>query len=387
MGKLIENGIVDNLKFRFSFGRIGNENVSPYLWQEIVNTWGWTMRVPNPKFTWEKQKQWNAAVDFGILRNRLTGSFDIYKKHSYDLIYSDFPVPPLTGSYELKTAMNIGEVDNKGWELSLNWSDKIGDHFRYSIGAMLFDNKNTVQKAGHTKDDVLVFKNDVNKIWYKGVPMDNFYGYTTQGYFQSQAEIDNTEAKFTGTKIGDIKYVDRNNDGVINDDDKVILGDPTPRYNYSITLNLSYKNWDFYALGQGVGKRDGSILGLEGQPVVNDGSTNALGTPRKQYMEGRWTPENTNSRFPRMWTGTSPNSYLSDVWMSNASYFRIKAVQLGYTFQKLTKGISKLRVYANAENFLTITNWEGTEPERVRGRSGTYPMMATYSVGVQVSFF
>lgn len=386
MKSLQDRNIINNMKFRLSFGMIGNEDTAPYLWQEKVNTWGWTMRIPNPEFTWEKQKQWNFGVDFATLNNRLSIVFDIYKKHSYDLIYDNFPAPPLTGANVLETALNIGEVDNKGWEVSVKWTDKIND-FRYSIGGMLFDNKNKVQKAGYNKDDILVFKNNPDKIWYRGVPIDNYYGYKTEGYFQSEEEIMNTPAKMPNTQVGDIKYVDLNGDGVINDDDKVILGSPLPRYNYAINLDLGYKNWDFSVLATGIGKRDGRLGGLEGQPVIMDGSTNALGTPRKKYMNNRWTPETPNSRFPRVWTGSSPNAYLSDVWISDASYFRIKSLQLGYTFPRVTQGISNLRLYFNAQDFLTITSWEGLEPERYWGGNGGYPKMATFSFGVQVTFF
>lgn len=383
----INQDIISNLKFRFSYGKIGNEDVDPYLWQEKVNTWGWTMRIPNPDFTWEKQKQWNVGLDFAALRNRLNITADIYGKQSYDLIYASFPAPPLTGAHVLETAMNIGEVDNNGWEVSLKWTDKIGENFRYQLGAMLFDNKNEVKKAGYTADDVLVFKDNADKIWYRGVPVDNYYGYTTDGYFQSQEEINNTKAKMPNTRVGDVKYIDRNDDGIINDDDKVILGSPLPRYNYAVSIDLGYKDWDFSVLGTGVGKRDGRLGGLEGMPVIVDGSTNALGTPREYYMKNRWTPENPNSRFPRVWTGASTNQYLSDVWISDASYFRIKSLQLGYTFKKVTEGISNLRLYFNAQDFLTVTNWEGLEPERYNGGNGVYPKMATFSVGVQVTFF
>lgn len=382
-----EKGIVDNMKFRFSYGKIGNENVDPYLWQEIVNTWGWTMRVPNPLFSWEKQKQWNAGLDLNTFKNRLSVNFDVYNKFSYDLIYSDFPVPPLTGSYYLTSAVNIGEVRNKGWELSAKWTDKIGD-FTYSIGGMVFDNINKVEKAGYSENDVLIFKDNANKIWYKGVPIDNYYGYQTNGFFQTEEEIASTTAKMPNTLPGDIKYVDQNNDGVINDDDKVILGSPLPRYNYSVTLNLGYKNWDLYILGNGIGKRDGWLNGIDGAyPVIMDGSTNSLGTPRKEVMENRWTPENPNSRFPRVWTGSSANAYLSDVYMSDASYFRIQTLQIGYTFPKVIKGISNLRVYVNAQDFLTFTKWEGLEPERVNCGNGSYPRLATYSVGFNVTLF
>src|SRR5690606_1813665 len=153
------------------YGLIGNENVAPYLWQEVVNNWGWTMRVPNPEFSWEKQKQWNVGLDLSALDNKLNITAELYRKHSYDLIYERFPVPPLTGSNSLESSVNIGEVENKGWEISARWSDKIGD-FSYSVGGMLFDNRNRVLKAGYAADDTLSFKETADKIWYHGIAID-----------------------------------------------------------------------------------------------------------------------------------------------------------------------------------------------------------------------
>ncbi len=383
MSGLKNMGAIDQLKFRYSYGKIGNENVSPYLWEEVVNTWGWTMRVPNPDFTWEKQKQTNLAVDLATLNNRLSITAEWYKKHSYDLIYSNFPVPPLTGSYYLETSVNIGEVENKGWEVSANWSDKKGD-FSYSVGASLFNNENKVLKAGYAVSDTLIFKNNNDKIWYKGIAIDNYYGYESNGYFQNQEEIESTMAKLPNTLPGDIKYVDQNGDGIINDDDKINLGDPLPHFNYSARVNLKYKRWDINVLGQGVGKRTGRLNGLEGYPVIMDGSSNSLGTPRQYYMDNRWTPETPNSRFPRVWTGSSPNAVLSDVWLSDASFFRIKTLQLGYTIPQLGKNIKNLRIYTNAQDVFTFTKWEGLEPER-NGGNGNYPRMASYSLGIKAT--
>ncbi|MGV3503641.1 MAG: SusC/RagA family TonB-linked outer membrane protein [Adhaeribacter sp.] len=382
---LKESGVLDNLKFRFSYGLIGNENVDPYLWQEVVNTWGWTMRVPNPQFSWEKQKQSNFGVEFATLKNKLNLTAEVYKKHSYDLIYSDFPVPPLTGSYYLTSSINIGEVENKGWEVSARYNDKVGD-LSYSIGAMLFDNTNKVLKAGYTTSDTLIFKNNTDKLWYRGIAIDNYYGYQTNGYFKDQEDVNQTAAKLPNTLPGDIKYVDRNGDQVINDKDKVNLGDPFPHLNYSVNLNLNYKNFDFSVLGQGVGKRTGRLGGMEGYPILVDGTNNTLGVPRVEYMENRWTPENQNSRFPRVWTGTSPNSVLSDVWLSDASFFRFKSIQLGYTIPKLGNNIKNIRVYVNAQDALTFTKWEGLEPER-DGGNGNYPRMAVYSFGIRGFIF
>lgn len=380
---LKENGIINNLKFRLSYGLIGNENVAPYLWQESVNTWGWTMRVPNPEFSWEKQKQGNIGVDLTTLNNKLNLTVEAYKKHSYDLIYSDFPVPPLTGSYYLTSSINIGEVENKGWEISTRWNDKIGD-LSYSIGAMLFDNKNKVLKAGYTQSDTLIFKDNNDKIWYRGIAIDNYYGYQSNGYFKDQAEVNETTAKLPNTLPGDIRYVDRNGDGVINDKDKVDLGDPFPHLNYSVNFDLRYKRWDFSLLGQGVGRRTGRLNGMEGYPVLMDGSNNNLGAPRQEYMDNRWTPDNQNSRFPRVWTGSSANAVLSDVWLGDASFFRLKTIQLGYSIPKLSNSIQNIRIYMNAQDALTFTKWEGLEPER-NGGNGNYPRMANYSIGIKAS--
>ena len=385
MSTLKKNKIVNVFKPRISYGRIGNENVEPYLWQEIVNTWGWMMRVPNPNFTWEKQEQLNVGVDIKMLNNRLSLTADAYDKYSYDLIYSNFPVPPLTGSHTLTSSVNIGEVRNKGWEVSGSWSDKTGD-LSYTVKAMLFDNRNEVLKAGYSSSDTLIFKDNPDKIWYKGIPIDNYYGYKTDGFFKDKAEIDATTAKMPNTLPGDIKYRDQNGDGIINDKDKVFLADPFPHYNYSVNVDLAWKRWDFSVLGQGVGKRTARLTGQEGYPILVDGSANNLGAPRQEYMDNRWTPDTPNSRFPRVWTGTSTNTALSDVWLSDASYFRIKTMQLGYNIPRLGKHLRNARIYVNAQDAITFTKWEGLEPER-NGGGGNYPRMATYSVGINVTLF
>lgn len=385
MSSLRESNALSNFKLRASYGLIGNENVSPYLWQEIVNTWGWTMRVPNPNFSWEKQKQWNIGADLTLANNRLNITADVYDKFSYDLIYADFPVPPLTGSYYLTSAVNIGEVRNKGYEISANWSDKIGN-VEYTIGGMFFDNDNRVLKAGYSSADTLIFKDTNDKIWYNGIAIDNYYGYQTDGFFRDESDVDATRAKMPNALPGDIKYRDQNGDGIINDEDRVNLGDPFPHLNYSLNLNLKYKHWDFAMLGQGVGKRTARLNGQEGYPVLVDGSSNALGAPRQEYADNRWTPETPDSRFPRVWTGSSTNTFLSDVWLSDASYFRIKMLQIGYTFPKWGNSFRNVRVYFNAQDAFTFTKFEGLEPER-NGGNGNYPRMATYSFGVRATIF
>src|SRR5690606_27313080 len=130
-----------------------------------------------------------------------------------------------------------------GWEVSANWSDQIGE-VSYSIGGMLFDNVNKVLKAGYSESDTLIFKNNNDMIWYNGIALDNYYGYQSNGFFQNEEEVNATTAKLPNTLPGDIRYVDQNGDGIINDKDKVNLGDPFPHWNYSATFDLRYKKWD-----------------------------------------------------------------------------------------------------------------------------------------------
>src|SRR5690625_2624596 len=136
---------------------------------------------------------------------------------------------------------------------------------------MVFDNKNKMLKAGYAASDTLNFKGNTDRVWYRGIPINNYYGFESDGYFQTQEEIDATSATLPNTLPGDIRYVDQNGDGVINDQDRVYLGDPLPRYNYALNLNVWYKGWDFTIIGQGVGKRTGRLLGQEGFPVYVDG--------------------------------------------------------------------------------------------------------------------
>lgn len=383
MSGLTDPGILNEMKIRLSYGLVGNENIAPYLWEEDVNNWGWTERVPNPEFSWESQTQANLGVDLKILNNRLSFTGDLYRKHSYDLIFSSFPIPPLTGSSNLESSVNIGEVENKGWELSASWQDNIGD-FSYSIGGMIFDNRNKVLKAGYTKSDTLIFKGTSERIWYRGITMDNYYGYESDGYFQDEQEVENTEAKLPNTKPGDIRYVDQNGDGVINSQDRVNLGDPTSHYNYAINLDLSYKRWDFSMMGQGVGQRTGRLGGLVGYPVLMDGGSNSYGTPRQYYMNNRWTPDTPNSRFPRVWTGSTPNDELSDVWLSDASYFRISLIEVGYSLPKIGNALKNVRFYLNVQDPFVFTNWEGFDPEK-DGSNGRYPRMRSFSLGIKAT--
>ncbi|MEX2403894.1 MAG: SusC/RagA family TonB-linked outer membrane protein [Balneolales bacterium] len=382
---LKDSGALTNLKLRVSYGLIGKENVDPYLWQEIVNNWGWTMRTPNPSFSWETQEQANIGIEITTFNDRLDLAADAYTKHSKDLIYDAFPIPPLTGSHSLESSVNIGEVENTGWELSANWYDQVGN-FSYNVGSMLFDNQNQVLKAGYSASDTLIFKDNDDQIWYRGIALENYYGMETDGYFQTQDELDATTAKLPNTMVGDIRYIDQNEDGVINDNDKVDLGDPFPHLNYSFTVDLNYKRWDFSVLGQGVGKRTGRLSGMEGFPVRMDGSSNDLGTPSQYYMDNRWSADNPDSRFPRVWTGSTPNEVLSDVWLSDASYFRIKTIQLGYTIPNIGESFRNVRIYANARDMFTFTNYEGLEPER-NGGNGNYPRMASFSLGIRATIY
>ena len=315
MNSLKESRAINDLKLRASWGRIGNENVAPYLWEEVVNTWGWTMRVPNPEFTWEKQNQWNVGMDLVMLRNRFSLTADVYHKHSFDLIYSQFPVPPLTGSYYLETSVNIGEVENKGWKFRPIWSDKIGD-FSYSIGGMIFDNKNSVLKAGYNPTDTLIFKELTTEygivVFLLKITMVTKLMVISRIKLRLMQQPQNSLTHCLEISNMWIRIMME----LLMMPIESSLRDPAPHYNYSLSLDMRYKDWDFSLLGQGVGKRVGRLGGQEGFSVFVDGGSTNLGAPRQYYVDNRWTPETPNSRFPRVWTGTSTNTYLSDVWIT-----------------------------------------------------------------------
>ena len=415
---------MDYLKLRAGWGQNGNVSINNFEWQATFayddyahysfdsNKDGYTngvsiSRLANNDLTWETSEQFDLGIDARFLRSRLGFTFDLYNKKTKDLLV-DVPVDPTTGKSTMKA--NAGTVENKGFEIALSWNDRIGDDFQYNVGWNLAYNHNEVTKVNSSKDyneggkDLLAQNTGYMARFQKGHPIGYFYGYKTEGVMQNAADVQayldkncggKAENSLQGTSIkpGDLKFVDTNGDGVINSDDKTDLGNPHPDVTMGINLGASWKGFDISATG----------YGAFGQQVARsyrkftDGEYENYTTEVYSY----WNGEGTSNKYPllsRMNSG--PNwQQISDIYVEDASYFRLQNLTVGYDFTKIWKSspFQQLRLYFAAQNLFTITGYKGMDPENgmalnsaepwVTGVDvGNYPQPRTYMFGVNVKF-
>lgn len=330
----------------------------------------------NSELGWEKTSMLDFGFDARTLDNRLGVTFDYYIKNTKDILIG-LPVPLEYGFN--KPNVNIGEVQNNGWELELSWNDNIGE-FRYGIQANLSNNKNEVKDLGGTSP----WKDGYTA---EGLAMNSYYGYEALGLFQTEEEVKNSPVYSRRyAKPGDVKYKDQNNDGVIDADDRVVLGDRDPHYLFGVTLNGAWKGFDFSVFFQGVGKRNYILNGPSIRPLSDQGKG-----PAFEHQLDYWTEDNRDAKYPRLLEATSSlgfNHMTSDYWMINAGYLRLKNLQVGYNFSNdLLKntGFSNIRLYFSANNLFTISNFTpGYDPETLSAY--TYPLSRTYSFGLNLQF-
>ena len=276
-----------------------------------------------------------------------------------------------------KPKVNIGEVQNKGWEFELKWNDRIGN-VNYQIQGNVSNNKNEVLDLGGTGP----WKDGYTDI---GLPMNSFYGYESLGYFQSEEEIAGSPFQNVKNKPGDIKYKDQNDDNKIDGDDRVIIGDPNPHFLYGLRLSAEYKGFDINLFFQGIGKKDYLMTGPGVQPLTDNGKG-----PVFEHQLDYWTETNRDAKYPRILESNqaSFNYEKSDFWKINAGYFRMKNLQIGYNFSNSllkNSAFSNLRVYFSASNLFTIDNFvPGYDPET--NNAYTYPLARTYAFGLNVQF-
>ncbi|GJG49118.1 SusC/RagA family TonB-linked outer membrane protein [Prevotella lacticifex] len=415
---------MDYLKLRAGWGQNGNVSINNFEWQATFayddyahysfdsNKDGYTngvsiSRLANNDLTWETSEQFDLGIDARFLRSRLGFTFDLYNKKTKDLLV-DVPVDPTTGKSTMKA--NAGTVENKGFEIALSWNDRIGDDFQYNVGWNLAYNHNEVTKVNSSKDyneggkDLLAQNTGYMARFQKGHPIGYFYGYKTEGVMQNAADVQayldkncggKAENSLQGTSIkpGDLKFVDTNGDGVINSDDKTDLGNPHPDVTMGINLGASWKGFDISVTG----------YGAFGQQVARsyrkftDGEYENYTTEVYSY----WNGEGTSNKYPllsRMNSG--PNwQQISDIYVEDASYFRLQNLTVGYDFTKIWKSspFQQLRLYFAAQNLFTITGYKGMDPENgmalnsaepwVTGVDvGNYPQPRTYMFGVNVKF-
>lgn len=415
---------LDFLKLRAGWGQNGNaQTISNFQWQGAFayNTSSYytfngnpdqyvsgaaPSRLPNEDLTWETSEQLNIGLDARFLSGRLGFTLDWYNKKTKDLLVA-VPVDPTTGfSTQMK---NAGTVENKGIELSLSWNDKIGKDFQYNVGWNMSYNHNEVtevksnQKYNNGGKDLLAQNTGYMARFEEGHPIGYFWGYKTEGVMQNEADVQAyldknckgnaaNSKQGTGIKPGDLKFVDVNGDGVVNDDDKTELGDPHPDVTMGITLGASYKGFDLSVTG----------FGAFGQQVARsfrkftDGEYENFTTEVYDY----WHGEGTSNKYPLLaHMNAGPNwQTVSDIYIENASYFRLQNLTVGYDFTKIWKNspFQQLRLYFAAQNLFTITGYKGMDPENgtaigsdswVTGVDvGNYPQPRTYMVGVNVKF-
>lgn len=392
-----------NLKLRFSWGKNGNENIGNFLY--TVNTSTGNNYVfgnsgnqaiimgskpsgtPNADLKWEESEQIDFGVDFGFFGNALTLTVDYYKKKTNGMLKT-MAIPSYLG--ESLPWGNVGSMENSGVEFELGYKYARKD-FRFGVNANVSYLKNKLINLGNADgfemmDHVHIIGN-VSRA-ENGQPYPFFYGYLTDGILQNQAEADEYNAKYGAQAVpGDVRFVDYDNDGKINDQDKTKIGKGTPDWTYGINFTAGYKNLDFSMLISGV-------LGQDILDVTRRLDCRYVNLPAE--FINRWHGEGTSNDMPRYtFTNNNDNYRISDLYVKNGNYMRIKNIQLGYTLPKaLTQQvfIQRLRLYVAAENLLTITPYKGLDPELGGGEKsngidrGYYPQARTFTVGLNLAF-
>ena len=395
---------LSNAKLRFSWGKNGNENIGDFRYtvmtakdrnyilgtSESVAQGVKSSGLANPDLRWEESTQTNVGLDLGFMQNAVTFSVDWYKKRTSGMLM-ETPINAYVG--EDRPIGNVGVMDNTGVEFEASYKFHAGDaNFRLGGNATYL--KNTLVNLGNDSG----FQNygsfqgagSISRA-ENGKPFVFFYGYKTDGVFQNQAEIDAYVNK-DGDKImpnavpGDVRFVDVNGDGVFDDNDRTDIGNGTPDWTWGINFSANWRGLDFYMLWQGTAGNQ--VLDLTRRVDISQSNLPA-------YMLNRWTGEGTSNRIPRYVRGDSVNWQLSDLYVYDGSYGRLKTIQLGYTLpEKWTRKIfiSSLRFYVSAENLLTLTKYHGYDPEISSGGTslgidyGVYPQPRTFRVGLNLKF-
>ncbi len=396
--------VINQLKIRASWGKLGNQNIGrtyyPFTSELAVGSISLNGEVKpivtlndmaNPDLKWEETTISGIGLDAQLI-NKLSFTFDWYNKTT-DGILMKLYITQLAGLNA--PFQNAGKVENKGWEFSTRYDDKFGD-FKLGVGFNISDVKNKILDMRNTTDGTFLRQQT-------GYAINSIYGYIADGYYQNQEEIDNGPTQFGTLQPGDIRYKDiagafdsNGNpipDGKINDDDKSIIGSTIPRYTYGFNLDLAFKGVRLSTFLQGVGKATGYLNSHYVVPLANASAV-------KPWQEDYWTPENPNAALPRLSHVSTNNTQNSTFWMKDASYLRLKNLQIGYEIP--TAFLSKLKIgkafiYANGQNLFTKTNfYEGYDPEVnydagssegvSLGGGNYYPQVKVYTFGIDLKF-
>jgi TonB-linked SusC/RagA family outer membrane protein len=409
---------ISELKLRASYGKLGVNSITPFAWQSGIFTssnypfnntpqlGAYFNQLANDSLTWETTKMTNFGIDLGLFDNRFTLTMEYYNRNVDNLLLQ-IPLAPSLG-YAVNYLGNQGRMKNWGYEFQAGYNKGVGN-LRFNVSANVGITRNEVTdlyipnstiNAGLNAD---YGPNNLTRT-EAGHSIQGFYGYKTDGLFQSQAEIDaanaldgNASTKFQdNASPGDIRFKDLNGDGVINSDDQQYLGSYIPKFNYGLNFSANYKSFDFTLFFQGV---QGNKI-YNGTKVLTQGMLRLFGA--ETAVLNAWRPDNTNTDMPRAVSGDpNGNTRVSDRFVEDGSYLRLKNFSIGYTVPSdvllgFAKGsISKVRVYVSSQNLFTITKYSGYDPE-IGARNnaalvsgidyGQFPQPRTIMAGVQLGF-
>lgn len=396
------------LKLRVSYGTVGNDQIpnngylslltgeaSYVLDGTLVN--GIAIgQLPNEDLKWEEARKFDVGIDAKFFGDKLELVTDYFIDTRKDLLIPNIPVSGITGVTAPGGAaptINAGTVRNSGFELALNYNDKISEKASFSLGYNVTFLKNEVLEVNNGTQFIEGGAFGVGQPaparMQVGMPIGYFYGYVTDGIFQNQAEVDAHPSQLAlgaNAAPGDIRYVDINGDGVINLEDRTNIGDPIPDAVMGFNLQFNYGSFDFSAYA----------FASVGNDMIRNYERNLSDANRLNYVLDRWTGEGTSNSVPRVTTGATSNNVFSDYFVEDASFIRIQNLQLGYSIpnQFIEKvGLSKVRLYAAVNNLYTFTKYKGFDPGASSGAPigggidyGFYPVPKTYMFGLNVNF-
>lgn len=400
---------LDQLKIRGGYGVLGNQEIDDYQYTSTITTGinypdghggliqgAFPKDFANPDIKWESTAMTNVGIDFVAFNNQLSITADWYVKNTKDILLS-VPIPISSGGAN-DPIRNAGKIRNKGFEFNVAWNTSVNKDLSYGVSVLGSFNKNEVTAMGTGSQAIWGGATNQNINTCKtmaGYPIGSYWLIPTDGYFNSDTEVEAYSKD--GVKIqptaqaGDIRFKDTNDDGTIDDKDRVYCGSPFPDFTFSVNGNLTWKNFDASATFQGVA---GNKIYNATRQTLEDATK---GTNFLASTLDYWTPDNLNAAHPRLtWDDPNRNTRAeSDRYLENGSYLRLRNLQIGYTFpQQWFKGyIQKARVYANAENLFTITGYTGYTPDvnadnaRYRGFDNfIYPTNRVFMLGLNVTF-
>lgn len=404
--RLIEEGFLQNqntlsnLKIRGSWGIIGNDKIAFYEGRPVVTgnenavfgeneelIYGATLtRLANPFIQWEETVTSNIGLEFGFFDDKLTGEFDYYHRRTNDILVG-VPIPSYVGASN-NPIVNAASVENKGIDLSLNWQEQKGD-FGYNLGIVASTVNNKVLDIGEGNEAIFGGAVGISGLLGSrtivGESIGHFFGYKTAGVFQNEEQLANIP-KRGPERVGDLIFEDTNGDGVVNNNDRVILGSPIPDVIFGFNLGVDYKGFDIRA----------DFNGTIGNEVYNSKKQVRFNTYNfETSFLDRWTGEGTSNTEPRVTNG-GHNYEVSDRFIEDGSFLRLRNIQVGYSFPSIILdriSLQNFRVYLSGTNVFTVTEYSGYTPEIGGGNvlgtgfdAGLYPLARTFNIGISANF-